>query len=378
MNYRTVLWDSSPMGAVVQRAPTDDWRDMVIIASNAAALEITHLREEDIGKSWRELGWDRVAQEQGEHQFQLCIDQRGVQNEHVDAVRADTGEAVSFWNRYVPMGDRTLLVIFDDVTDMMEQQRQANLALEDLEETFKVISHDLDEPLRGIEGYVSLIISRGFPLLEEVHTVLQTYAPGDVFLDLAQRVEKLRCKWIAGVARDAGKMRRNLEATKEFSRAGRFPMPGPVRLSDVVGDAAGHLSSLIESTEADVQYPLSMPVVLGSSRHLVSVFQNLIHNAIKYRHEHRRPTVAVHCRESPKWVQVVVQDNGQGFSADQSDKIFDAGHRLHPKVSGTGMGLAIARRIVERHGGVISAVSQPGIGSEFTVLLPRPAGDLIS
>jgi signal transduction histidine kinase len=105
---------------------------------------------------------------------------------------------------------------------------------------------------------------------------------------------------------------------------------------------------------------------------LVQLFQNLLSNAIKYRDSARVPEIRVAAeRQGPMWM-FEIADNGRGFESDEADRIFDLFERLHQdhEIPGTGIGLAICRRIVETHGGRIWAESEPGRGSVFRFTLP--------
>ena len=110
---------------------------------------------------------------------------------------------------------------------------------------------------------------------------------------------------------------------------------------------------------------------------LHQLLQNLIGNAVKYRRPVVPPEVRVSCVESPSGWTIRVSENGIGFSQDQAERICAPFQRLHGRgvYDGTGMGLAICRRIVERHGGTIAAHGQPGEGADFVVTLPRSPDD---
>jgi signal transduction histidine kinase len=111
---------------------------------------------------------------------------------------------------------------------------------------------------------------------------------------------------------------------------------------------------------------------LGDENQLVRLFQNLIGNALKYRAAERPPQVRVRARVDGAMAEVAVTDNGIGIEAQHFDRIFRIFQRLHGagKYDGTGIGLAIVKRVVENHGGTIAVASTPGEGSTFTVRLP--------
>jgi len=108
------------------------------------------------------------------------------------------------------------------------------------------------------------------------------------------------------------------------------------------------------------------------------LFQNLVGNALKYRRPEEPPIVRVSAETVGQRVRISIADNGIGFEQSQADKVFAPFQRLHARSAyeGTGMGLAICRRIVERHDGMIGVTSQPGVGTTFVVALPHQPGRL--
>jgi light-regulated signal transduction histidine kinase (bacteriophytochrome) len=135
------------------------------------------------------------------------------------------------------------------------------------------------------------------------------------------------------------------------------------------------LRSAIDESEAVVTYG-PLPVVIADPDQLVDVFQNLIGNAIKYQGD-RKPRVHVSASNDGRNHIFSVKDNGIGIGADFHDRIFDMFQRLHLQdvYSGTGIGLTLCKRIVERHGGQIWVKSTPGEGSEFFFSIPSEGQD---
>jgi light-regulated signal transduction histidine kinase (bacteriophytochrome) len=158
----------------------------------------------------------------------------------------------------------------------------------------------------------------------------------------------------------------------EYSRvSAKDKHPTPLALSGVLDYAKANLRAVIEETDALITSD-PLPAVtadIGEMRHL---FQNLIGNALKFRMEGRRPEIHIGARrEAGEWV-VHIKDNGIGMPQKQHDRIFVIFQRLHRrgKYPGTGIGLAICKKIVERHGGRIWVESEPGTGSTFLFSLP--------
>jgi signal transduction histidine kinase len=166
-----------------------------------------------------------------------------------------------------------------------------------------------------------------------------------------------------------------LEDLLELSRTGRIDRPPEdVPFADVVREAraltAGRLST--RSVAVEVEEPL--PVVRGDRRRLVELVQNLLDNAAKFMGEQASPAVSIGSRDAvgpPGQVTLCVRDNGIGIDPAHQDRVFELFHRLDSRVEGTGLGLALARRIVEIHGGRIWVESAgAGRGSTFCLTLP--------
>jgi light-regulated signal transduction histidine kinase (bacteriophytochrome) len=150
-----------------------------------------------------------------------------------------------------------------------------------------------------------------------------------------------------------------------------------VSLTKVMDDVVVDLEQRIADTQGAVTVIGSLPPVDADPMQLHQLLQNLIGNALKYRRPDVPPEARVSCVESRAGWTIQVSDNGIGFSQDQADRIFAPFQRLHGRgeYDGTGIGLAICRRIVERHHGTIVAHGAPGEGARFIVTLPRNAGD---
>jgi light-regulated signal transduction histidine kinase (bacteriophytochrome) len=212
-----------------------------------------------------------------------------------------------------------------------------------------VASHDLSEPLRMISSYLQLLRRRYRGRLDE---------DADAFIDYA----------VDGAAR----MRTLIEDLLAYSRAGRSERaPEPVNTARVVAEVAGTLRALANGLPPVIDWD-GLPVVEGDPAQLVQLFQNLIGNAVKFVAPGVQPHVAVHAeRDGERW-RFTVEDNGIGIEPRHAERVFGMFQRLHTRdeFEGTGIGLAIARKVVERHGGAISAAARDGGGSCFAFTLP--------
>ena len=167
------------------------------------------------------------------------------------------------------------------------------------------------------------------------------------------------------------RMQRLINDLLTYSQVGR-PEGAPVRLvslEKLLPQTLSDLQVAIEESHAQISHD-PLPAIQANAPQIAQLFQNLIGNAIKYRGpEPPRIHVGV-AREGSQWA-FSVKDNGQGFRADQADRIFGVFKRLHGReIPGTGIGLAICKRVVERHGGRIWATGSPGTGATFHFTLP--------
>ncbi|MEW5727346.1 MAG: PAS domain S-box protein [Pseudomonadota bacterium] len=248
--------------------------------------------------------------------------------------------------------------IIHDVTDRERYQRELErktAALEqsnaDLEQFAYVASHDLQEPLRTVVSYLQLIERRYRDRLDAEADEFITYA-----VEGAKRMSRLI---------------RDLLAYSRIETAGG--QMGPVDCAGAAANALVNLRQAIDDAGAVVEIG-PLPVVTGDASQLTSLFQNLIGNAIKYRHPDRPPHVRIAAeRGDGEWL-VSVADDGPGIAPEYHERIFMIFQRLQAggHAEGTGIGLALAKRIVSRHGGRIWVESGEGEGATFRFTL-RPA-----
>jgi chemotaxis family two-component system sensor kinase Cph1 len=147
----------------------------------------------------------------------------------------------------------------------------------------------------------------------------------------------------------------------------------PVQLEAALGWATMNLQTAIQETHASINYD-QLPTVMADHVQLVQLFQNLISNAIKYRKADEPPKIHVSAVERAKDCIVSIHDNGIGITPSQAERIFGVFKRLHgSEIPGTGIGLAICKRIVENHGGRIWVESELGQGATFSFTIPKQA-----
>jgi len=219
----------------------------------------------------------------------------------------------------------------------------------ELEQFAYIASHDLSEPLRMVSSYLQLLRRRYEGKLDD---------DADAFIDYA----------VGG----AGRMRDLIDGLLSYSRAGRGERPlAPVDTEQV----AAHVIESLQAQEGARQVRFAagdMPTVLGDEQQLGQLFQNLVGNAIKFVPDDRVPEVRFTAERDGLVWRFRIADNGIGLDPAHADRIFRMFQRLHTRddYPGTGIGLAIAKKVVERHGGEIWAEPREGGGTVFGFTLP--------
>ncbi len=225
--------------------------------------------------------------------------------------------------------------------------RQSNA---DLEQFAYVASHDLRAPLRNITSFAKL-------------------AEAKCRADDADAVKE----YLNYVVHGAYRMQSMIDDLLELSRVESHIGDGlSLNCSDVLDEVRANMATLLAETRTRIDFA-ELPAVRGERTQLVRLLQNLISNAIKFQPPGRRPQIRIHGRVEAGRVLFTVSDNGIGIAERHHQKIFKLFGRLHPDGAypGTGMGLAICKKIVERQGGRITVESTPGIGSAFHFDLPQ-------
>jgi len=366
---RNVL-DNSRDGIMAFTAVRDDENliaDFDFILANEASAKMTNQSQDELIKM-------RLSDIFSENQSQFLSEYTRVVETGVDFRREAevhlNGQMTWFKILAVKFNDG-MLVTLSDISSEKETEHQLRnytqelkRSNEDLEQFAYVASHDLQEPLRKIRSF-------GDRLITKYHDKLD-----DTGKDYIERMQAA-----------SGRMQNLIEDLLAFSRITRSSeLPGKVDLKKVFGEICDDLSDQISRENATFEFG-KIPAVLGVKAQIQRLFQNLISNAIKFRKEEENPHISIAGEKltalevtsqfafTPRYknyVKITVSDNGIGFDEKYAEQIFNVFQRLHGKneFEGTGIGLAICKKIVTHHGGLITARSNEGIGSEFIIILP--------
>ena len=263
-----------------------------------------------------------------------------------------------------PMGDGGTIATYEDITEvernattMLQYTQKLEHSNRELADFAYVASHDLQEPLRKIEAFGERLVSKYSSILPD---------DGKMFVDRMQNA--------------AGRMRTLINDLLSYSRvttgAKEFQK---VSLSKIFNEVLSDLQIRIEETKATINID-ELPTIECEPMQMRQLLQNLLGNALKFRKTDVLPIITVSSEfiaaqdavNGSAYTQLTFADNGIGFDNEFKDKIFTIFQRLHSRseYEGTGIGLATVRKIVERHGGTITADGQLSVGSKFYVTLP--------
>lgn len=239
----------------------------------------------------------------------------------------------------------------------IEQELRENAALlarsnAELEQFAYVASHDLKAPLRNVAGFAQLLSRRYGGVLQ---------GDGQEFLGFID----------AGVR----KMQRLIDDLLQYARASRAPIAaGWVDTAALVAQVCTSMRSTLDNSGAQLRIG-ELPRLWADGKQLGQVLQNLVDNATKFQPPGQTPVVTLSCEDGEAGWTLTVEDDGIGIAAEYHEKVFVLFQRLHhdDAYDGTGLGLPICKKIIERHGGRMWLESEPGQGCRFQFFLPRPA-----
>jgi PAS domain S-box-containing protein len=327
--------------------------------SEATAASIGRQRDALIGRTWQELGMDPGVMAPFMEELRTVIATgepivNETQYPYEDGIRWREYAIVPFPNADGSAMDA--LAVSHDITDRKEGElalarSNANLrrSNEELQRFTYVASHDLQEPLRTVVSFTQLL---------ELRYRGQLGPEADEYIEF--------------IVEGGNRMQALIRDLLQFSRLETAARPfGPVDARRAVADALAVFNGQVAEAGGSVTVE-PLPTVMADPAQLEMVFANLVSNAIKYRRPDVPPEIAISARRTDGMVEFAVADNGIGIEEEYFDRIFEMFRRLHTheKYGGTGIGLAVVKRIVERHGGRIRVESTPGEGSTFFFTLP--------
>ena len=251
--------------------------------------------------------------------------------------------------------ERGTLFLKDTLAAEAKSTSKLSAKRDDQKRLTNAIHHDMREPLRGIVSFSQLIQRR-----------------------LSKRPEAESVKEYLGFAIDGGqRMAKMLDDLLLYSKNNHSEVPVPINLSDLVAEVQVDLYDLIERSGATIKVE-ALPSIVGFETQLKQLFQNLLSNALKFRQDSIPPRVIIRSApvqsDASKFV-IEIRDNGVGIPANQLDKVFGLFNRAHEGESyeGSGVGLALCRRIAIAHAATLTVASEPGIGTAFFFSLPIAA-----
>jgi len=254
-------------------------------------------------------------------------------------------------------GERFVLASIVDISErrlaealLQEKLLELQRSNDDLQQFAYVCSHDLQEPLRVISNYTQLLAKRySGKVLDET---------ADEFLEFTVDASKR----MQGLINDLLTYSRVQTKGQELTE---------IDCKSVVEDALANLKVAIDECGAKIDLG-TLPRVKGDNPQLIQVFQNLISNAIKFKSD-QSPVVSIDCKEEGNYWLFEVRDNGIGFDLKYAERVFVIFQRLHSRevFPGSGIGLAVCKKIIERHGGRIWVETAPGKGAAFYFTMPK-------
>ncbi|CAG5084673.1 ATP-binding protein [Parvicella tangerina] len=236
----------------------------------------------------------------------------------------------------IQYSNERIFIVSHDITELVNKNKE-------LEQFSYITSHDLQEPINSIISFVRLLEKD------------------------KEKMSPMSLKSIEVIAKSANRMKDFVVSLLEFSKVGAEKEKAEVNIENLVNNLKVDLHSLIEQSQATVNYQGGPITLMAFESDLTKLFQNLIVNGIKYTKEGIRPVVTIDVEEMHEKYKFSVTDNGIGIAEEQHHKIFEVFRRLHARdeYSGTGIGLAHCKKVAELHSGEIWLTSEPGKGSTF-------------
>ncbi len=271
-------------------------------------------------------------------------------------IKDDRGEIINIemWGAPIYDDEENIEYAISAIADI-SKRKEYEIRLKDLNERLKesnkelsnfayIVSHDLQEPLRGVTGFADVM-----------------------FEEFGNKLDNTALEYLSYIKDGAYKASSLIKSLLQYSRLDSKEKNFKyIKISNIIKDVLLSLSIQIEESNADITYDVDIPEIYANSRLLESVFLNLLSNAIKFRKD-KKLIVKIKAEDTDDYIMFSVSDNGIGIDKADFDKIFIIFQRLHDETeySGTGLGLALCKKIVEKHKGHIWVESEKGKGSTF-------------
>lgn len=247
---------------------------------------------------------------------------------------------------------------------LVQNNEQLKNTIEELDRFAYVASHDLQEPLRKILVFSDKILTKYGNVID--HEMDKSLSK---IVKASERMQLL--------INDLLRFSRNSSNSEDFSS---------INLEELITEVLNDMEVDIERSQAQVKID-NLPQIWGISSQMRQLFQNLVSNSLKFRKKHLNPVIHIYSEskilangQNMQLGRIVIQDNGIGFDPKFAGDIFTVFKRLHSyhEFEGSGVGLSICKKIVERHNGYISAASDIGVGAKFIIDLPLPTAELVN
>jgi signal transduction histidine kinase len=319
----------------------------ILVDANETALEIMDKELREVRRQPLDSAWPLLHS---------AIQKHGVGSIPAEDIPLELGRKKKVFNMAItPLSDWmnrivSKIVVLRDVTESRELEEKLKYhadelmaSNEELQHFAYAATHDLQEPARMVASYLALLGKRN-----------------------EGKLDKESLEFMAFATDGANRMARLLNDLLEYSKFGTNTLPiAEADCNQIVADVLRNLKLQIEESNASIEKG-SLPKIKGSREQLSQLFQNLISNGIKFRRKDA-PLMRISAKQQGTQWLFKVEDNGIGIKHEHKERIFQIFQRLHPhdEYEGTGMGLAICKKVVNRHGGEIWMESEPGTGTTF-------------
>ncbi|GEM_PF-1338421 len=287
---------------------------------------------------------ERIRRWDGEYRWHLV---------NATPVLDENGQLVRWYANSTDIHDQKMSEAAKEESAQALQQEKEHLSSKnkELDRFAAIAAHDLKAPLNSITQFTELLADQYKGKLD---------ADADEFIDF--------------ILKAGNRMRGLIDNLLEYARSGvieRSKMK-PVNINKVVATVEENLHAEIQKTNAEINLLHELPTLMGVEIQIIQLFQNLIANALKFHQPHKPPKISIDCFDwKPDCWRFSVHDEGIGIHPKDAERVFEIFNKGTANVEGSGIGLAVSRRIVEAHGGKIHLKSEPGKGTTFFFSLPK-------